>query len=104
MPAALVWLSGLVGAPRRAEGGIPYVAVIALAGGVLAAASGVIAALIEGTTAIRISDLGPAGARVWWTMLLLSTGAMLLGLLLLVGATAVVSVQRRLFASSGGWA
>lgn len=98
MSAALVWLSGLFRALRRAEGGTPALAMVALAGGVLAAASTVAGALIEGTTATRIEDLGPSGAKVFWTMYLLSTGATLFGLLLLIGATAVVSLRTRLFA------
>jgi hypothetical protein len=64
---------------------------------VLAAASTVTGALIMGTTAARIADIGSAGARLWWTMYLMSIGATLLGLLLLVGATAVVSLETRLF-------
>jgi hypothetical protein len=97
MSAALVWLSGLFRALRRVEGGTPGLALAAVAGGVLTAASTVTGALIQATMATRINDLGPAGARVWWTMLLLSTGAMLLGLLLLIGATAIVCLQARLF-------
>jgi hypothetical protein len=100
MSAALVWLSGLFGALRRAEGGTPGVAVAALGGGVLAAASTVISALVEGTLAIRIDDLGPEGARVWWTMFVLSTGATLLGLFVLIGATAIIGLRTRLF---GRW-
>jgi hypothetical protein len=98
MSAVLVWLSGLFRAVRRAEGGTPALAIVALAGGVLAAASAVVSALIEGTLATRIDELGPDGARVWWTMFLLSTGAILLGLLILIGATAVVCLQTQLFA------
>jgi hypothetical protein len=100
MSAALVWLSGLFRALRRAEGGTPGVAVAALAGGVLAAAGTAVGALIEATMAIRIDDLGAAGARVWWTMFLLSSGATLLGLFVLIGATAIISLQTRLF---GHW-
>lgn len=98
MPAVLLLLSGLFRALTRAEGGTPALAVAALGGGVLAAASTVTGALVVGTTATRITDLGPGGAGVWWTMYLLSTGATLLGLLLLIGATAVVCLQTRLFA------
>jgi hypothetical protein len=49
-------------------------------------------------TATRIADIGPASARVWWTMYLMSIGATLLVPLLLVGATAVVSLESALFA------
>jgi hypothetical protein len=98
MPAALVWLSGLYRALTKAEGGTPALALAALGGGVLAAAGTVTGALILGTTAVRVADLGPAGARVWWTTYLLSTGATLLGLVLLVGATAAACLQTGLFA------
>ena len=98
MPAALLFLSGLFRALRKAEGGRAGLAVAALAGGVLAAASAVTGALILGTTATRIADIGPASARLWWTMFEMSFGATLLGLLLLIGATAFVSLESGLFA------
>ena len=97
MPAALVFLSGLFRALRQAEGGTARLALAALGGGILAAAAGATGALILGTTAARITDLGPASARVWWTMYLMSIGAVLLGLLLSVGVTAIISLQRQLF-------
>ncbi len=98
MSAVLLWLSGLFRALRKAEGGTPALALAALAGGVLAAAGTVTGALVEGTTATRINDLGPTGARVWWTMYLMSTGATLLGLLLLIGIAAIVCLRTGLFA------
>jgi hypothetical protein len=64
---------------------------------VLAAAGTVSGALILGTTATRIAEIGPASVRVWWTVFLMSFGATLLGLLLLVGATAIVSLETKLF-------
>ena len=97
MPAVLLLLSGLFRALREAEGGKAGLAVAALGGGVLAAASTVTGALILGVTSTRIADIGPANARLWWTMYLLSFGATLLGLLLLIGATAVVSLESGLF-------
>ena len=98
MPAALVFVSGLFRALRKAEGGIAGVAVAALAGGVLAAAATVTGALIMGVSASRITDLGPAGAHVWWTTYEMSIGATLLGLLLLIGATAIICLRTQLFA------
>ncbi len=98
MPAVLLWLSGLFRALRKAEGGTPGLSLAALGGGVLAAAGTVTGALVAGTTANRITDLGPSSARVWWTMVLLSVGGTLLGLLLLIGTTGVVCLQRHLFA------
>lgn len=97
MLAALLLVSGLFRALRKAEGGTAAFAVAALGGGVLAAASTVAGALIMGTTAVRIADIGPASARLWWTMYLLSIDASLFGLLLLIGATAILSLESRLF-------
>lgn len=97
MCTALVWAAGLFRALRRAEGGSPGLAVAAFGGGVLTAASTVTRALIEGTMATRFSDLGPDGARFFWTMFLLSIGAILVGLLVVIGATAIVCLRARLF-------
>jgi hypothetical protein len=96
MPAALMALSGLFRALSNAER-TPGFAYAALGGGVLAAATTVIGALVVGTTAARIDDLDAAQARVWWTMFFLSLGATLLGLFLLIAATAVVCLARNLF-------
>ena len=97
MPAGLLFVSGLFRALREAEGGTAGLAVAALGGGVLAAASTVVGALIIGTTATRIAEIGPASARVWWTMFLMSIGATLVGLMLTIGATAAVSLESHLF-------
>lgn len=98
MPAALLSVSALFRALREAEGGRAGLAIAALGGGVLAAAGTVTGALVLGTTATRITDIGPAGARLWWTMFLMSFGGTLLGLLLLIGATAIISLESHLFA------
>lgn len=98
MAAVLVWLPALIRVVGHVEGESVGLALIALAGGVLAAASTVTGALVEGITANRIGDLGPAGARVCWTAYLLSYGATLLGLMLVIGATAVACLQTHLFA------
>lgn len=98
MAAALLWLPAVYRALRRAEGTTSGLAVAVVAGGALAAASGAMTALIQGTIAVRISDLGAANVRVWWTMWLLSIGAIVLGLLVVIGVTAVISLQRHLFA------
>lgn len=97
MPAALLFISGLFRALREAEGERAGLAVAALSGGVLAAASTVTGALVLGVAATRITDIGPANARLWWTMYLMSFGATLLGLLLTIGATAIVSLETKLF-------
>jgi len=100
MPAALIFLTGLVHVLRQVEGPSRIASLAALGGGILAAASTVTTALIQGTTAVRYVDLGAGGTRTAWTMVLLSTGGTLLGLMVAIGATAVVSLRTHLFR---GW-
>ena len=95
----LVWLPGLFRALRIVEGGSPGLSLAAFGGGVLTAASMLTLALIGGTMGTRFNDLSPAGARVLWTMFLLSAGTMLVGLLVVIGATAVVYLRAQLFPS-----
>lgn len=97
MPAALLFLSGLVAALRKAEGGRARLAIAALAGGVLAAAATLTGALVLGTIATRFLDLGPDGTRVLWTMWQLSFGAILAGQLLMIGSTAAIGWRSQLF-------
>jgi hypothetical protein len=97
MAAALVWLAGLFRVLRQAEGEAPSVAIIALAGGVLAAACTVVGALALGAAATTTAELGADAAKALWTLYLLSFGATLFGLLLLIGATAAISLRKRLF-------
>lgn len=100
MAAALLWLPALYGTLRRAEGSDAGLALAAFGGGVVAATGGVITALIQGTTTVRIEELDDAGVRVWWTMWLLSTGAIAVGLLVAIAVTAYVSLRHHVFA---GW-
>jgi hypothetical protein len=97
MPAALLFLSGLFAALRRAEGGRARLAAAAMAGGILAAAATLTGALVIGTVATRFHDLGPGGTRVFWTMWQLSFGAILAGQALMIGATAAIGWRGRLF-------
>jgi len=98
MPAALIWGTGLIRTLRQVEGPSRIASLTALQGGILAAASTVTGALVQGTTAIRFVDLGAGGTRTGWTMVLLSLGGTLLGLMLVIGATTAVSLRTRLFA------
>lgn len=97
MPAALLFLSGLFAALRKAEGGRARLAVAAMAGGVLAAAATLTGALVLGTVATRFLDLGPDGTRVFWTVWQLSFGAILAGQVLMIGSTAAIGWRGRLF-------
>jgi hypothetical protein len=98
MAAAMLWLPALHQTLRRAEGATSALAAAVVAGGAVAAAGGAVTALLQGTIAVRIDDLGAAGVRVWWTMWLLSLGAILLGLLVVTGVTGAVSLRRHLWA------
>jgi hypothetical protein len=89
MAPALVWLAGLVRVLRRGAATPPLTVSVAFGGGVLAAAGAVTAALTLGTIVARTAELGPAAARVWWTLFLFATGAIVLGLGIMIGATVV---------------
>jgi hypothetical protein len=104
MVAALWWVGGLSQALRRAGDGDPGLALTALAGGALAAAAMVTNALILGTVATDIEELGADGVGVWWTMSRLSFGAVLFGLLVVITATTWAAVQWHLFRPWFRWA
>jgi hypothetical protein len=93
MPVALVWLAGFFRVVRRAEGDGSSLSLCALGGGILAAAGTVTSALVEGALGTRAADIGPGVARFGWTLFLLGTGATLLGLLLLIAATAAAGLR-----------
>ena len=95
--AVLVWVSALFRTFISVEGRTTGPAMAVFGGGVLTAASMVTLALIAGTTATRLNDLGPAGAGVFWTMIELSRGAILMGLLVVIGATALVCLRTQPF-------
>jgi hypothetical protein len=98
MAAALAWLPALYRTLSRAEGASSGLAIAAIAGGALAAASGAVTALIQGTIAVQIGNLDADGVGMWWTMWLLSIGAIVLGLLVCIGVTAAISLRHHVFA------
>jgi hypothetical protein len=98
MSAVLIWVSGAWRALRKAEGGTPGLAVTALVGVALASAMTVAAAAIEATTALRVGDLGLSGARFFFTLSQFTRAGTLFGLLVLIAATAAISLQTGLFA------
>jgi hypothetical protein len=97
MSTVIVWAAGLYRALRRAKGGTPGLALAAFGGAVLTAASNIALAVIAGTAAARFHDLGPAGARVVWTMLALTAGGTFVGMFVLIGATDIVCLRAHLF-------
>lgn len=64
----LFWAGTLWRAMRKAEGGEPRLAVVALAGLLLGVAMGMAAGAVTATTALRINELGDAGAKVFSTL------------------------------------
>jgi len=100
MSAVLLWAAGLFRVLRKAEGGAAGLAATALGGIALAAAMSVVAAATEAVTALRINDLSPSGARFYYTLSQFTQGGILFGLLVVVGATALVSLRTGLI---GRW-
>jgi hypothetical protein len=97
MSAVLFWAWGLYGALRNAEHGNSSLAVVAVAGGVLAAAMTVVASTVIATTALRINTLSPAGALFYFTLYRFTQAGTNFGLAVLIGAAAIASLRGRLF-------
>ena len=57
----------------------------------------VVASAVIATTALRIDDLTPPGARFYFTLFRFTQAGTNFGLAVLVGAAALVSLRRRLF-------
>lgn len=100
MSAFLLWAPALFAALRKADGGRSGLALTALGGGILATAMTVTTAALEGATELRLQDLGPGGTRVFFTVAQFANGGILFGLLVLLGASAAVSLSTGLF---GRW-
>jgi len=100
MSAVLIWAAGLFRVLRKAEGGAAGLAAAALGGVALAAAMTVAAAALEATTALRIHDLGPGGARFYFTLSQFTQAGILFGLVVVVGTTALISLRTGLI---GRW-
>ena len=98
MSAVLIWFSGLFRVLRKAEGGQAGLAVAALGGVTLAAAMSLVNAAIDATTALRVHDLGPSGARFFFTLESFAGAGILFGLLVVIAATAAVCLRTGLFA------
>jgi len=87
----LLWLSGLFGLLRQATGGYPTPAVAAVAGGVLAASTGLGSAAVKAALACQIGEIGPGSARSVYTLVRFTNGGVLFGLMLVIGVTAVAT-------------
>ncbi|HEY6318078.1 MAG TPA: hypothetical protein VI462_09360 [Acidimicrobiia bacterium] len=103
MAAVLVWLAAHFSSLRKAEGGRSGFAVAALGGGILATAATVVQSAIQATTALRVHNLGPSGAQFFYTLYQFLTGALLVGLAILVGASALVFLRSGLHARWFGY-
>lgn len=97
MAAAIVWLSAALDVLRRLVGRTCRGQRIALAGGVLAASAGISTALLEGLLALRFADLGAGTTRALWTLFQTSTGAIALGLSLLIVGTIAAASRTSIF-------
>jgi hypothetical protein len=103
MVAVLVWLAGHFSSLRKAEGGRSGFAVAALGGGILAATASVVAGAVRADTALRVHDLGLGGARFFFTLDQFFGGAIITGLAVLVGASALVFLRNDLHARWFAW-
>jgi hypothetical protein len=99
----LWWMGAIWRMLRRAEGGAPRLAVVAVAGAVLSGALSVVAALILSTMAIFGSrGLGEAN-RFFYLLSTSMSGAALFGIAVFIGAVSAAAIRTRVLPAALGW-
>ena len=92
----LLWVTALWRRLRTTEPD-GRMGVAAVTGLVIAGALATASDAINATTAVRIHDLGPSGARFFLTLTMFMGAAIAFGLVVLVGAVAVASLRSSAF-------
>jgi hypothetical protein len=103
----LWWVGSLWTRLRRAEGGAPRLTVVAALGTVLGAAGALASFATTSAIDFRLAQLGPNGAKVFYTLSVTALSAGAVGLAALVLATSVITIRTRVFpvwVAYGGYA
>lgn len=102
--ALLWWLGSVWRLIRRAEGGTPRLAVVATAGGVVAAVLILVSGVILAAIPITGADLSPTGQRAFYVIGTNLGMATVFGFATFVGAFSVVIIRSRVLPVWLGWA
>jgi Domain of unknown function (DUF4386) len=99
----LWWAGSLWARLRRAEGGQPRLALVAVLGLVLGGASAAASAAISATVAIEQKDLGASGAKFFFVLAQAIGSGISFGVAVLVLATSVLVLRMKVFPVWLGW-
>ncbi len=99
----LWWAGSLWSTLRRAEGGAPRLTVVAGLGLAVAAGGAGVSFAITSMMALRQNELGPGGAKVFYSLTFTMLGVSAAGLAALVLATSVILLRSRLYPAWVGW-
>ena len=97
------WLGALWTTLRRAEGGAPRLTVVAGLGAAISGACAMVSQGINAANALRADELGPEGAKFFYTLSLTVIAAGAGGIAALVLATSIVSIRSGVFPTWVGW-
>jgi hypothetical protein len=100
---SLRWAGSLWARLRRAEGGQPRLALVAVLGLVLGGASSVAAQAISATVAIEQKDVGASGAKFFFVLAQALGSGITFGVAALVLATSVLVLRTKVFPVWLGW-
>jgi hypothetical protein len=98
------WLGSVWRLVRRAEGGVPRLAVVGLAGIVFGSALGVVSGLVSNTMALR--PFGPgsaAGYKFFYTLSWTFTAASAIGIALFISAFSIAIIRTGVLPKVVGW-
>ncbi len=88
---------------RRAEGGSPRLAVVAVAGAVFSGAMSVVAAVILSTMAVYGARNLGTGNRFFYLLSTSMNGAALFGIAVFIGAVSAAAIRTRVLPAALGW-
>jgi hypothetical protein len=99
----LLWAGSLWARLRRAEGGQPRLALVAVLGLVLAGAAAAVQTAITATVALELKDVGAIEAKFFFVLSMSVGYAGIFGLAVLVLATSVLAFRTHAFPAWLGW-
>src|SRR6266508_1632494 len=101
---AFLWFLGSLWSRIRRPEETRRLATIAAGGGVVTLGLALVSFAINSTTALRFRELGPLGARFFWTLSNIVIGMASFSIAVLVIATSIAAIRTKVFPVWLGWA
>jgi hypothetical protein len=99
-----LWFLGSLWSRLRRPDDTRRLATIAAGGGVATISLVLVGFAMNSTTALRIRELGPSGAKFFWTLSTIIVGMASFSIAVLVAATSVAAIRAKVFPVWLGWA